>query len=438
MPPLRFYLHTFGCRVNQADGDALADSLAAAGHTAVADPGQADLIVVNSCTVTGRSDHDVRKLVRQFHRENPSARIVFTGCYAEREPEALGPVDGVWRVLGNAARGDLARILAGETPAAVPAPAPERRQVMAEVPVAWRGHTRPHVKVQDGCDAACAYCIVPRVRGPARSAPPDAVVARVGRLVEAGIQEITLTGIHLGSYGIGLEPRLPLWRLVRRILDETALLRLRLSSVEPLEFDEGLLALAAGEPRLAPHFHVPLQSGCAATLARMGRPYTPAAYAALIRRLAASRPLAALGADVITGFPGESESDFQECLDFIDSLPLTYLHVFPFSARPGTRAEKMPGTVPPGEIQRRGRRLRELGRHKHRTFLESCLGRELPGLTLRAGGEPPETEIMAENYLTVRLAGAMLAPNTPVRVRVTGLPASGTGGACQGCLTATC
>ena len=438
MPPLRFYLHTFGCRVNQADGDALADRLTAAGHHAVEDPSLAELIIVNSCTVTGQSDHDVRKRVRHLHRENPTARIVFTGCYAERDPGALGPADGVWRVLGNAGWGDLARILAEDGDATCPSCPAAGQRTLDPVPVAWRGHTRPHVKVQDGCDAACAYCIVPRVRGAGRSAPPEAVVETVRRLVASGVREITMTGIHLGSYGAGLEPQIPLWRLIRRILDETALYRLRLSSIEPLEFDAGLLALAAGEPRLAPHFHVPLQSGCAATLARMGRPYTPEAYANLIRRLAADRPLAALGADVIVGFPGESETDFQECLDFIESLPLTYLHVFPFSARPGTRAAGMSGAVPPGEIQRRGRRLREVGRRKHRIFVERCLDLELPGLTLRAGGVPPGTEVMTENYLTVRLPGMVLAPNMPVRVRVTGLPASGAGGACQGCLTATC
>ena len=429
---MKFWLYSFGCRTNQADGDAMADALEAAGHVPAEDPARADVLVLNSCTVTHRSDHDVRKLLHRLHRENPAARIVLSGCYAERAADFLSGQDGVWAVLGTGQRLDLPRLLgapeAGSGPqeAAATAPAPG---MLADVPVAWRGLTRPHVKVQDGCDAACAYCIVPSVRGPGRSAPLERVVERVRALAGQGVREVTLTGIHLGRYGQTLDPPAPLARLLAAILAACPLDRLRLSSLEPLEFDNALLELIAAERRIAPHFHVPLQSGSATVLRRMRRPYTPAEYAEVCRRLAEARPGAALGADVLTGFPGETASEEAETLTFIEGLPLAYLHVFPFSARPGTEAARMPGALAPEEVRRRAARLRELGARMRLAYRRGWIGRPLPGLSLRAAADPPATAVMAENYIEVEAPGVHLPENTPVTVVIDEV---GAGGRCRG------
>jgi threonylcarbamoyladenosine tRNA methylthiotransferase MtaB len=429
---MRYWLYSFGCRTNQADGDAMADALEAAGHVPAEDPALADLLVLNSCTVTHRSDHDVRKLLHRLHRENPPARIVLAGCYAERAADFLRDQDGVWAVLGTGQRLDLARLL--EAPATGAAPAAEAAAapapgVLADVPVAWRGHTRPHVKVQDGCDAACAYCIVPSVRGPGRSAPLAQVVGRVRGLADQGVREVTLTGIHLGRYGQTLDPPVPLASLLAEILAACPLDRLRLSSLEPLEFDEALLGLIAAEPRIAPHFHVPLQSGSATVLRRMRRPYAPAGYAEVCRRLIDARPGAALGADVLAGFPGETAAEEAETLAFVEGLPLAYLHVFPFSARPGTEAAGLPGALAPDEVRRRAARLRELGARKRVAYRRGWIGRPLPGLSLRAAAEPPATAVMAENYIEIEVPGIRLPENTPVTVVIGEVDA---GGRCRG------
>ncbi len=419
---MRFYLHSFGCRVNQADGDGLADALAAVGHVAVADPAAADLIILNSCTVTHRGDADLRQTVRRLHRAHPSARLAVIGCYAERAPQDAAALPGVSVVAGT---GDPDRLVAALAEGhAVPGAVGMVSTAAMDVPVAWRGHTRPMVKVQDGCNAACAYCIVPAVRGAERSAPPDAVTARIAALAADGAREIILTGIHLGRYGHTLAPPLSLAGLLERLLRETPVGRVRLSSVEPLEFDAALLALIGREPRLAPHFHVPLQSGSAAVLARMGRPYAPDQYLAVVRRLAALRPQAALGADVIAGFPGETEAEFQDTAALVAASPLTYLHVFPFSPRHGTRAAAMRGRLPEREVARRTRILRDIGQASRRRHLEACLGRTLPALVLRSGGRFAGSQALTENYINLALAEA-LPPNTAVDVRIHAIDSRG-------------
>lgn len=430
MSPIRFHVHTFGCRANQADGDALADQLRAAGATWVDELALADVLVVNSCTVTHRSDRDVRKLVHRLHRDHPAARIVVTGCYPSRAPDAFGPADGVQAVVGNDRRDDLAAILGFFTTAGAALPlAPQAERAALEIAVARHGHTRPMVKVQDGCDACCAFCIVPHVRGPSRSVPPERVRERVRQLARDGAREIILTGIHLGDYGRKFEPPFLLWQLVETLLAETGLARVRLSSIEPLEVDEGLVDLAGREPRLAPHFHIPLQSGSAAVLRRMGRPYTPAAYARLVRRLERVRPGLAIGADIMTGFPGEGETEFRETVDFIAGLPFTYLHVFPFSPRPGTPAAGMPDRPGAGLAHRRGEFLRRMGQEKNLAYKRSLLGHPLPGLTLGREKGAPAAQIITENYINVTLANAVVPPNTPVIVVISRVAASG---ACYG------
>ncbi len=414
---MKCFVQTFGCKVNQADSDALAEALLAAGHELVEEPAEAGVIVVNSCTVTHRTDHDVRKAIRRLHRQWPGARIVLTGCYAQRAPAELGPEDGVWAVVGTTLRERIPALVGDLAAATAPMrDDPATAGPLDRVAVAWRGHTRPFVKVQDGCNSRCTYCIVPHVRGGSRSAPPGLVVRRVTELVAAGTREMVLTGIHLGSYGPDLDPPLNLAGLLERILAGTHIERIRLSSIEPLEFDEALLTVIERETRIAPHFHVPLQSGAAGVLRRMHRPYSPEEFAHRIRRLAAARPGAAIGTDVIAGFPGESAMDFAATVALIRSLPLTYLHVFPFSPRTGTPAAEMSDRLSPAEISHRSQVLRRLGDEKRQAFYRSLVGVPLKGLVIGAAGETAARRVLTENYVPVRLDGGAWPVNTALTV----------------------
>ena len=394
--------HTVGCKLNQYETNDLERQFAERGWAVVPFGGPADVTVVNTCTVTGRSDHRCRAALRKARRASPGGTVVAAGCYAEAQPAAVGDLAEVDLVLGN--RGKAAvfehldeggrpragRIAAG--PRAGEAPSPF-------VPIrAFSGHTRAFVKIQDGCDARCAYCIVPQARGGNRSLPADDVLAQVEALIAAGYPEVVLTGVHLGTWGRDLHPRATLAGLLARIVALPGLGRLRLSSLEPTEFTPELLELLAASPAICPHLHVPLQSGAAAVLRAMGRPYGPGEFAALVQRLAATLPDPGIGADVIAGFPGESERDFEETTALIRSLPLTYLHVFPYSPRPGTPAAAMAGQVPPPERERRAARLREIGRDKADTFHRLHVGRTVHALI---EGQPGRAHGLTGNYLKV-------------------------------------
>ena len=400
--------HTVGCKLNQYETNDLERQFADRGWQVVAFGDPADVTVVNTCTVTGRSDHRCRAALRKARRASPGGTVVAAGCYAEAQPAAVGDLAEVDLVLGN--RGKAAvfehldeggrpragRLAAG--PRAWPAPAPF-------VPIrAFAGHTRAFVKIQDGCDARCAYCIVPQARGGNRSLPAADALAQVGALVEAGYSEVVLTGVHLGTWGCDLDPRDTLAALLARLVVLPGLGRLRLSSVEPTEFTPELLQLLASSPAICPHLHVPLQSGAASVLRAMGRPYGPAQFAQLVERLAATLPDPGIGADVIAGFPGESERDFEETAALVRSLPLTYLHVFPYSPRPGTRAAAMAGQVAPTERERRAALLREIGRGKAAAFQGRHVGRTVRALV---EGRPGRAHALTGNYLKVAVrAGA--------------------------------
>ncbi len=414
----KFLVWTSGCRVNQADGDALSDALAHQGHERVASVPEADLLVVNTCTVTHRSDHDARNMVRRMHRENPDARIIVTGCFASRKGEELGRMPGVVFTAGPGSAAEVARFL-GEFDGASP-PGPPASPATLELAVAHHGHTRPFVKVQDGCPGGCAYCIVPFVRGGPRSASPERVVEAVRALVAGGTREIILTGIHLGLYGVDLPAPASLAGLTRTLLEETGIERIRFSSIEPQEFHGELLELIAGQARIAPHFHIPLQSGCDGTLARMNRPGRTGSYAELVRRLLSLRPSAAVGADVIVGFPGETEDEFARTAVFLEGLPLAYLHVFPFSPRPGTAAASFPDQLPPAVVKERARRLLALGKQLRTAFQRRFFGQTLEALTLGPLSDRPGTRAMTDNYIPVYLPDRRLPPNEPVRLRILG------------------
>lgn len=401
-----FQVQNFGCRANQADGAAIARALEGQGwRAAEASDTAADLVIFNTCTVTAAADAEARHAIRRLHRLRPRARIWVTGCYAQRAPEELRRLDGVERVLGHGEKAAIAA-LAGRPQAAHPARemAPAPRTALAP------GRTRPQVKVQDGCGNACAFCVIPAVRGGLQSRPAAAVIAEIRDWGRAGAQEIVLTGIHLGQWGRDLIPRRSLPDLLRGILAETAMGRIRLSSVEPMNWSGELIALLAGEPRLAPHAHIPLQSGSDAVLRRMRRRYRPGHYAARVQEIHRRLPDAAIGADVMAGFPGETEAEFEETLAFLCALPLSYLHVFTFSPRPGTEAARRMGqpgweAVAAGTAGERACQLRELSERWQREFAGRFLGRRLDLLTLHEQ-QDGWTRALSGNFLDVWLAGA--------------------------------
>jgi threonylcarbamoyladenosine tRNA methylthiotransferase MtaB len=414
-----FFLRTFGCRANQADSAGIREALAALSMEETGDWRRADLILVNSCTVTHRSDREVRQIVRRLHGGNPGARVVVLGCYAQRDPDGIAALPGVRLVVGNAERARLPELLqemADSGPARV-SWSPVDAAAECPLPPMGRtgGKTRPLVKIQDGCDSGCAYCIVPKVRGPGRSARPEAVLAEIIALTAAGFREIVLTGVHLGAYGRKREGHPGLAELLERIVRIPDLGRVRLSSIEPMDFDPGILRLAASGPVVAHHFHIPLQSGCDRILRLMHRPYGAARYRELVGEIVRLLPDAAVGTDVLVGFPGETEEDFAAGCALLEELPLAYLHVFPFSPREGTEAFALPGRVAPRALGRRLERVLAIGRAKSVAFRRRFVGRPLPAITLAAG--PGGTRVLTGNYLSARIPDA-LPPNRLVTVRL--------------------
>ena len=398
--------HTIGCKLNQHETNDIERQFSERGWRPIAFGEPADVVVVNTCTVTAQSDSRCRAALRKARRESPAATLIAAGCFAQAQPGAIAVMPEVDLVLGNREKeavfdhiDDEGRPRTGRIAAA--ALASGTRPAFALV-TAFAGHTRAFVKIQDGCDAGCAYCIVPLARGPNRSLPADAVLAQVARLVAAGYRELVLTGVHLGTWGRDLEPSRSLAGLLTRLVAIPGLERLRLSSIEPTEFTPELLDLLAASPTICPHLHIPLQSGSATVLQAMGRSYGPEVFAQVVERLALTLPDPGLGADVIAGFPGEREEDFEESVNLIRSLPLTYLHVFPFSPRPGTRANAMANQVPAPERDRRAEVLRELGREKTLAFHERHLGRTVRALIQgQPGRRRGATHGLTGNYLTV-------------------------------------
>ncbi len=438
-----FSIENFGCRATEADAAAMRSSLVARGLTPLEDSSLADVVVLNTCTVTAAADSQARDAVRKLHRANPSTRIIMTGCYAQRAPEELAALPGVSHVVGNSHQHAIAEIvddfssrsLQPRTRADGKPPSEQRDFVplaaLGDEPMSLsRGpakiltgdifeqnsirnftvdgagvdRTRPILKLQDGCNNRCSYCVIPFVRGRSRSLPPGQAIAEIHKLVALGVKEVVLSGINLGSYGRDFSTRVELADLVRRILDETDLPQLRFSSIEPQDITEDFVSLVAASNRLAAHFHVPLQSGSDRILRAMHRWYRAAHYAQRVGTIRRLLPHAGIGADVIVGFPGESDSDFQTTIDFIDALPVSYLHVFSFSPRPGTAADNLAERVPIQVIRERARRLRAIGQRKSAQFRERLAGQTFRALTL-ARQSDGWTEAITGNYLKVRIAG---------------------------------
>ena len=449
-----FHIEHFGCRAARADGEAIASQLRV---FAESHPFASDVVVVNTCSVTAEADRAARAFIRRAHRISPAAKIVVTGCYAQRAPAELAAMAGVAAVIGNShkalAPGIVSRLSCAESPAAalppalVPIESLLSAKASASAPIwvddrfahsfledvgfAPGAQTRPNLKIQEGCANRCTFCIIPETRGPSQSLPPAAVLRQVDAFVAAGGNELVLSGINLGRWGRDLPPEHgapgTFASLVRKILVETALPRLRLSSIEPMDWDDELIALIHehGGRRLARHAHLPLQSGSDAVLRRMHRRYRPWHYADKVAALlGAAGPSLTLGADVMAGFPGETDHEFEQTLAFIRELPFGYLHLFPFSPRPGTRAWALHAAspVPPAAVEERMAALRSLAAEKTRAHRSRFVGRDLAAITLHT---PPQlaarsrTAALTENFLPVELEGKFPS-NQLVRIRVTG------------------
>ena len=418
-----YFVENFGCRATQADGAAIERQLLDRGLARAESAGEAEVVVLNTCTVTASADQDARAAIRRVHRQNPATRILVTGCYAQRAPEELSALAGVSLVVGNSHKHEVADYAlpltgaSGFVPLAQIGAAAERNVIVGDIfahtellaaPV-FDGEgsaekTRPNLKVQDGCNNRCSFCVIPFVRGRSRSLQLEYVIRETNDLVARGYREIVLSGINLGRWGRDLTPRANFAGMLRAILQNTVIEKLRISSVEPMDWTNELIELVATSPRIAKHAHVPLQSGSDKVLRAMHRKYRPWHYADRIERIRRAMPDAAIGADVMVGFPGETDDDFEQTRALIDRLPFTYLHVFTYSSRPGTPSAEMPNQVPVHIARERNRVLRDLAAAKKRDFMQSFVGREVEAITLtRFDGE--FTEALTDNYLKVELRG---------------------------------
>jgi threonylcarbamoyladenosine tRNA methylthiotransferase MtaB len=450
-----FYIEQFGCRATQADAAAIERQLIERGYDVSTNANGADVVVVNTCTVTAAADLQARQSIRKIHSENPAARVIVTGCYAQRAPEELAGIDGVSWVVGNSHKPEIPRLvaemqkrtlpvstaaalegfvplslIAGESVSLSREPAKiltgniQEQQTLLVAPVEGgeAGHTRPVLKIQDGCNKRCSYCVIPQVRGRSRSLDPRIVVEEIVKLCAGGAREVVLSGIDLGNYGRDLTLRAELGELLQLIMERTDVERLRVSSIEPMDVTEDLIQIFASDGRMARHFHMPLQSGSDRILAAMHRWYRAEHYARRAQLVRELLPDAAIGADVIAGFPGEMEADHQATLSLIDQLPLTYLHVFSFSSRPGTAAAELQNQVAEQVISRRAHELRTLGEKKKAAFQLAQASCTVRALTLHRSGvnaSGPWTRAVSSNYLDVRVSGEWPA-NQFLDVRIHG------------------
>jgi threonylcarbamoyladenosine tRNA methylthiotransferase MtaB len=384
---MKYAVVTFGCRVNQADSIAIEGGLRAKGAIHAL-PQHADLVIVNTCSVTASADQGARQAIRRIARDNPHARIVVTGCYATRRPDELGALPNVVRVVSNTEKDNLVDILddGGDGPCG------------RAVEPGLAGRTALTLRVQTGCEETCSYCIIPQTRGAGRSMPQSLVIDRVHEAIDAGYKEVVITGVHLGSYGRDLDDGTSLATLVRHMAQWNGTVLFRLSSLEPMDCTDEIIDLVADSERLAPHFHLPLQHGADSVLSNMRRPYTAAFFHRLVDRIHAVMPHAAIGSDLIVGFPGETDDEFVATEHLLRDLPLSHLHVFPYSDRPGTAASRMNGKVDGITVRERGSRLRAIGREMSARFR-----RDQQGTTRRALTVDDGRSAVTDNYVKVQL-----------------------------------
>jgi threonylcarbamoyladenosine tRNA methylthiotransferase MtaB len=423
---------TLGCRLNQVESQEMRALVEKAGYRAVEEGEAAEIYVVNTCTVTSRADFSDRQAIRRITRGSPNALVVVTGCLAQTDPDALARMPGVDLVIGNQEKYRLPELLASLGKRDRPEVLVERITDARDVPSApvtrMSGRSRAFVKIQDGCQHRCAFCIVPAARGRSRSQEPKVLVDQVEALVEAGYGEITLTGVDIGHYGWDLVPRTSLAALVSRLAEVPGLRWLRLSSVLPAYFTPELFQAVTTIPIVAPHQHLPLQSGSDRVLRLMRRPYNTAMYRALASRLAAAIPDLGLGADVIVGHPGESEPDFEATMALVEELPLSYLHVFAYSDRKGTEAAKMGDRVAASVIRERSARLRGLGVEKSIAFKRRLVGRAVDVVVLEGRRDGGMLTGLTSNFVEVKFRGPEDLARRFATVRLTEADGSGARG----------
>lgn len=413
---MRLAIATLGCKINQYDSSFMGECLKKKGHALIPFGPGADLYIINTCTVTRKTDMKSRQLIRKAHRIGKGAPVIVTGCYAQVNSDAISAIEGVRCVLGNREKEEIVRFVeeAAESPAGrgtIPRVQVGEIEGEHELRVfdakSFSGRTRSFLKIQDGCNERCAYCIIPRARGRSRSAEPERVLAQLEDLGEEGYKEAVLCGIHLGAYGLDLTPPSTLVRLLGEVAHRRSLPRIRLSSIEPGEISTALLGLMKRESIFCDHLHIPMQSGDDDVLRRMGRPYDTAFFNRLIERVTEALPDAAIGLDVIVGFPGEGEDAFQRTANLIETLPVAYLHIFPYSNRNGTRASQMPDQVQHETIRRRCNELRRLGRAKKMAFASRFVGTTLPVLIENQMDEVTGCmKGFTRNYIPVLVEGA--------------------------------
>lgn len=423
---LRVAITTLGCKVNRYDSATIEERVRAEGHTLVPFTTTADVYIVNSCTVTNRADAESRQLARRAKRRNPAARVVMTGCYAQVNPKSVAGVPEVDYVIGLNRLDDVLRAVKAELTERVHVSS-LRKTEHGHVPgietfgaFTFSGQTRAFLKIQEGCDLFCTFCIVPMSRGQSRSVPPRAVLAQLDRLAAQGFQEGVLTGIHLGGYGEDLDPPLHLTDLLEMIEERRPIPRVRLSSLDPHEINDTLIRLLVQAETLCPHLHIPLQSGDDTILARMRRRYDRALAQDVLDKLREALPHAALGTDLIVGFPGEGEGEFARTVAFLEESPFTYFHVFPYSVRSGTTAAKFPDKVPQPVIDARTRQVRTLGERKRAAFLHRFIGHTLPVLWEHTRDKTSGLlKGYSRNYLRILAEGGDEYMNREVAVTIT-------------------
>ncbi|MFA4915762.1 MAG: tRNA (N(6)-L-threonylcarbamoyladenosine(37)-C(2))-methylthiotransferase MtaB [Syntrophales bacterium] len=399
---------TLGCKVNQCESAGILDALPKEEFSIVPFTKKADCYIINTCTVTGRADYQSRQLIRRAGRRNPGASIIVTGCYAQIAPDEIASIPGVTAVVGNAEKEKIPvilreilnsknRIFVGDIC---------RTREMSRLAVTkFPGHTRAFLKIQDGCNCFCNFCIVPFARGRSRSLPEDEVMKQIALLSRAGHREVVLTGIHLGVYGHDLTPRINLLHILECIQEQRCVERLRLSSIEPTEITDEIISFIKDTDIVCRHLHIPLQSGDDGILTSMGRNYDTAFFSRLLGKICYAIPDVAIGLDVMVGFPGEGEAEFSNTVRLIEELPLAYLHVFPYSGRAGTRAEKLSRRVAETEKKRRVSILRELGKHKKDIFAETLKGKKLSVLIETRKDSTGSMRGLSDNYIPVVITG---------------------------------
>ena len=426
---MKIAFHTLGCKVNQFDTAVMEEQTRKADHAVVPFDQAADVYVINTCSVTENSDQEARRIVRQLKRRNPEARVIATGCYAQTHPEELAMIPGIDRILGNREKQDLAGYLGGCDKAEGPVVNVGRSFLGGPLdqPVIrkFSGHTRVFLKIQDGCDYECSFCLIPRARGPGRSLLPERVIEQVGILVEEGCQEAVLTGVNLGTYGRDFKPKQSLAGLLRMLLERTRIARIRLSSLEPKTVTPALIEIMQSSSRICRHFHIPLQSGDNRILKRMNRHYSRSYYRQLVLSLAERFPNASIGADVMVGFPEEGEAEYRNTYALLKELPMSYVHVFPFSPRPETAAAVMRSGIPEQEKKRRADELRRLSIEKGNQFSSAHIGMDLQVLIEKE--RDPRTGLLkgiSDNYIKVLLPGPDAIMNRILPIRITAVNAN--------------